>query len=215
MSSQRVLFLDLDGPMIPGRAYSMPGQTKPIVKTFDPCAVGQLNEVCKYRDYKIVLHSSWVRIFGGENTYHHCVSQGINANLFHADAWCDEQETWRYTRVAKWLAQHPEVTDYFILDDEPYQADNRSDHPHPEGMAGRLILVDFNEGLLKSTVERLYTADGTPSHFTLENPLLDIANEDRLFTPEEPAVDDLFGSEIRVAGQTIKVSRGNAYSELD
>lgn len=163
--------------MIPGRSYSMPGQTKPICKTFDPCAVGQLNEVCKYRGYKIVLHSSWIRIFGGENTYHHCISQGVNADHFHADAWCDEQETWRYTRVAKWLAAHPEVSDYFIIDDEPYAADERTSHPHPDGIGDRLILVDFNEGLLKRQVERLYQADVWPTIYTLDNPILTISDE--------------------------------------
>lgn len=170
----------------------MPGQTKPIVKTFDPCAVGMLNEVCKYRGYKIVLHSSWVRIFGGENTYKHCISEGIDAAHFHPHAWCDEQETWRYTRVAKWLAEHPDVTEYFILDDEPYQADSRANHPHPVGLADRLLLVDFNDGLLKAQVERLYAADAQPSLFVLNNPLLG-------------EVDDVQGSESGAGQPEIKI----------
>lgn len=173
-AQSKIIFLDLDGPMIPGRAYAMPGQTKPIVKAFDQCAVGMLNEVCKYRDYKIVLHTSWIRIFGGKETYEHCVSQGIDANHFHADAWCDEQENWRYTRVAKWLAAHPEVTDYYILDDEPYAADAMSAHPHPDGIEDRLILVDFKNGFLIEHVDILYGKD----HQLAEAPEIDPVNYD-------------------------------------
>lgn len=137
----------------------MASQTKPIVKTFDPCAVGMLNELCKFRDFKIVLHSSWIRIFGGKNTYNHCIEQGIKPEYFHEEAWCEETETWRYTRVAKWLKNHPEVSDYFILDDEPYQADERLENPHPPGIADHLVLVDFKDGLLHKQIDRMYGND--------------------------------------------------------
>jgi hypothetical protein len=154
--AERVIFLDLDGPMIPGRAYQMASQTRPIVKTFDPCAVGMLNELCKFRDYKIVLHSSWIKIFGGEDTYKHCIEQGIKAEFFHKDAWCDERIGWRYTRVAKWLREHPGVEEYFVVDDEPYKADMDEANPHPVDLADHLILVDFNDGLLMKHTAKMY-----------------------------------------------------------
>ncbi len=171
--AERIIFLDLDGPMIPGRAYTMPGQTKPIVKAFDQCAVGMLNEVCKFRNYKIVLHTSWIRIFGGKNTYDHCIAQGIEEKYFHADAWCDEHENWRYTRVAKWLEEHPDVTDYYILDDEPYAADIHSQHPHPENLKDRLLLVDFRDGLLSKQMEVLYDNDIRPLIESLGSVVID------------------------------------------
>lgn len=158
----KIIFLDIDGPMIPGRAYLMPKGNLPyegvlagIKADFDPIAVSMLNNICELYDWKIVLHTSWVRIVGGKTTYDHCVSQGLKLEHFHEDAWCDEQENWRYTRVAKWLEAHPGVTQYAILDDEPYQADLVNFGPHPEGIEKHLILIDFDDGLLMKHYNKL------------------------------------------------------------
>lgn len=150
----KIIFLDIDGPMIPGRAYMLPKQTK-IVTVFDPVAVSMLNTLCKERGWKIVVHSSWVRIMGGQETVDHCVTQGLLAEHFHEDAYCDENENWRYTRVAKWLKNHPEVEKYVILDDEPYKADVFSNYPHPEELKNHLILVDFEDGLLTKEFKKI------------------------------------------------------------
>jgi HAD domain in Swiss Army Knife RNA repair proteins len=125
----------------------MPGQTK-IWSVFDPVAVSLVNNLCEEHGWKVVLHSSWVRIMGGKNTYDHCVSQGIKAENFHEDAWCDENIDWRYTRVAKWLKEHPDVTTYAMVDDEPYKWDDNPVYPHPAGMSLHLVLVDYYDGFL-------------------------------------------------------------------
>ena len=151
----KVLFLDLDGPMIPGRAYDMPGQTKPIVMNFDPCAVGLLNRFCGQRGWRIVLHTSWLRIFGEKETYDHCVKQGLDPQYFAKDAWCDGQINWRYSRVAKYLETHPEIDSYAILDDEPYQFDMREGIEHPVGMQAHLVLVDFEDGITVPVMQQL------------------------------------------------------------
>lgn len=156
----KILFLDIDGPMIPGRAYTMPGQTKGIVKTFDPVAVGILNRICQDKGWRIVIHSSWLKVFGEKETYDHCIAQGLKPQYFHKDAWCDENIHWRYTRVAKWLAEHPEIKRYHILDDEPYAIDIDlyeavQKYPHPEDMEKHLILVDFWDGIIGNIVDQI------------------------------------------------------------
>ncbi len=156
----KILFLDIDGPMIPGRAYSMPGQTKPLVKTFDPVAVGLLNALCQDKGWRIVLHTSWIRVWGGQETYDHCVQQGLKPQYFHKDAWCDEEIHWRYTRVAKWLVEHPEIDRYKILDDEPYSEDidiyeKALRYPHPADMKDHLVLVDFYDGIVGDIMDQI------------------------------------------------------------
>jgi hypothetical protein len=151
----KIIFLDIDGPMIPGRAYTIAGHTKPLVMKFDPVAVGLLNNFCRTRNWQIVIHSSWVRIMGGMKTYEHCLAEGLDKELFHKDAYCDENENWRYTRVAKWLHEHPETTHYLILDDEPYKVDLVTKYPHPEDMEKHLVLIDFEEGMLTSTINQM------------------------------------------------------------
>lgn len=115
---------------------------------FDPVAVSLLNHACKEHGFKIVIHSSWVRIMGGNDTLLHCIGQGIKAEHFHEDAFTSEDIHWRYTRVAEWLSRHPEVDDYCILDDDPYQDDLYGVYPHPPGMSLKLILVNYYNGFL-------------------------------------------------------------------
>lgn len=146
----KIIFLDIDGPMIPYRCLLLPGQT-PVMTLFDPVAVSLLNDLCEKNHFKIVLHTSWVRIMGGKPTHEHCIKQGIKAEHFHEDAWTDENIIWRYTRVAEWLERHPEITEYCMVDDDPYQADVYSDHPHPEGMSLRMVLVNYYVGFMFQT----------------------------------------------------------------
>jgi hypothetical protein len=148
----KILFLDIDGVVLPGRAYGIPGQTHPIVKKFDPCAVALLNAICEQAGYKIVIHSSWLRYYA-ENlpgtVKDHCVEQGIKEELFHEDPHCLGTIHWRYDRVDEWLSRHPEVTEFVILDDEPCL----------EGWvwASRLINTDFDEGITVEIYRRLTT----------------------------------------------------------
>lgn len=150
----KVLFLDIDGVVLPGRAYMLPNQTKPVVKTFDPCAVSMINEACRKQNRKIVIHSSWIRYFWGDDlegdVHGHCIAQGIDGSLFHEDLYCNRDIHWRYDRVAEWLARHPEVTDFCIVDDEP-DPDDR--------FIGHLINTDFDEGITMQNFRRIL--DGT------------------------------------------------------
>jgi hypothetical protein len=157
----KILFLDIDGPMIPGRAYDMPGQTRPVVMNFDPCAVGQLNAFCGRHGWRIVLHTSWLRVFGEKETYDHCIKQGVDPQYFAKDAWCSGDINWRYSRVAKYLETHPEIDSYLILDDEPYQFDMREGIEHPADMKGHLVLVDFEDGITEDIMNQLGGRDAS------------------------------------------------------
>lgn len=119
MPYDRILFLDIDGVVLPNRAMFLPNQTKPILETFDPCSVSLLNRACHERKYKIVIHSSWLRFFGEQETLRHCIEQGIVKGHFHeTDPFCSSKFHWRYDRIDDWLSRHSEVTyKYWVLDD--------------------------------------------------------------------------------------------------
>jgi hypothetical protein len=154
-TAPKILFLDIDGPMIPYRAMLLEGQTR-VMTLFDPIAVGIINHLCKEYGWKIVLHTSWVKIEGGQYTKDHCVKQGIKAEHFHEDAWCDEYINWRYTRVAEWLARHPEVKTYVIVDDEPFAPDQHDiEIPYPDDIVDHIVLVNYYQGLLFSTYNEI------------------------------------------------------------
>lgn len=148
---QKILFLDIDGPLIPSRMYKAPGQTRPWVTMFDPAAVGMLNTIADKTGCKFVVHSSWVA-----TTFHydmlpntktpvldHMINQGILADHFHDD-WV-AQYTFsgnRWHAIADWIINWQDdgiKTDYLILDDAdmPYQFPlDKTRHIH----------VDFDEG---------------------------------------------------------------------
>lgn len=157
--TSRILFLDIDGVLLPGRAYMLPTQTKPIVTTFDPCAVSMLNQACEKQGRKIVLHSSWIRTAlmykdntEGMDVVPWCVKQGVNPENFHPeDAYCNRDISWRYDRVDEWLTRHPEVDDFVIVDDEPCDPDWQ--------WAKNLIQTDFEEGITMKIFRKLL--DGT------------------------------------------------------
>jgi hypothetical protein len=121
----------------------LPGQTIPW-SVFDPVAVSLINNICQRTDAKIVLHSSWVRILGGENTFNHCISQGINPEYFHdTDLYCKDLNS-RYSRIEDWLTHHHEVEKFCIIDDEPPEEGDEFEFkftPH-------LVLVNYYIGLL-------------------------------------------------------------------
>ena len=143
----RILYLDIDGVVLPHRAYCLPNQTKPIVSTFDPCAVSLLNEICKETDAKIVLHSSWIQTsfwkdgkrgaWSGD-VHHHCIEQGIlEEHFFWEDVYCER--SWSISRVERiqfHLNKHqPEM--YFVFDDEDMT----------KWFGDNMYLCDFDEGI--------------------------------------------------------------------
>ena len=146
-----ILFLDIDGVLLPGRAYCLSCQTKPMVTQFDPCVVGMLNKLGSL-GAKFVIHSSWLRI-GVDmlNTYcqtddikdvkEHMVQQGLLEKYFHEDhSVAYRFSGTRWLAITEWLDRHPEITDYRILEDEAYPGEYGLNYDW-------IVQTEFNEGL--------------------------------------------------------------------
>lgn len=159
----KVLFLDIDGVLLPGRAYLLPNQTKPVVTVFDPCAVSLLNRACQKQKRKIVVHSSWVKFYDKEELKDHLEKQGVDVSLLHEDYYTRPELGWRYARVDDWLLRHPEVTDFFILDDEPEIRRGGGKYVQ----SGNLILTDFDEGITTKIFRRIL--DGVAPRKGMQN----------------------------------------------
>lgn len=144
---EKIIFLDIDGPVIPYRCMFLPGQTVPWT-VFDPVAVSLINELCANDGWRIVIHSSWIRHRGGQFTRDHCIAQGILAEHFHPDAWCDGSIKWRYTRIAKWLSDHPDVKTYAIVDDDAYEPDKDAAWEHPADVADHVVKINYYTGMM-------------------------------------------------------------------
>lgn len=147
----KILFLDIDGVLLPGRAYMLPNQTNnPYVTVFDPCAVSMLNDALRKQKRKIVVHSSWVKHWTKDEIFKHLVEQGVNGDYFHEDWYTDPYFHWRYDRVRDWMSRHKEVTDWVVVDDEvPSSAEDM------RFLRGHVIFTDFDEGITLKNYRQL------------------------------------------------------------
>ena len=122
-----IIFLDIDGVLLPDRAKFLPNQTKPYLTVFDPCAVGIINRICKETDALLVIHISWLRatalvgqhcVPSVTSVEEHMINQGLNADYFHDDS----EALWRFSgtrwqAISDWLNDHnPDA--WVALDDE-------------------------------------------------------------------------------------------------
>jgi hypothetical protein len=131
MKNPKVLFLDIDGPMIPRRQWI---KSRIVIPThhneFDAIATAMVRCIINITKSSIVISSAWkayaVPAFA-EN--------GFDPMWFHEDIFTPKQpEFTRTDEVQGWLDRHPEVTHWAAFDDLPT--------PQPGG-----ILVDFDNGI--------------------------------------------------------------------
>lgn len=134
----KIIFLDFDGPMIPGRCCFMPENYRKLMTVFDPVASAFLNLVLKKdKDIRIVISSTW-GLKGLEIIKENFRKNGLPASRLHKDWITPRQLTsYRHNEINWWLQDHPEVTEYIVIDDEI------SDEYFP----GRLINADTYDGL--------------------------------------------------------------------
>lgn len=151
----KIIFLDIDGPMIPVRAYFLPGQTKPAT-VFDPLAVAMLSKLIKDSGAKLVISSTW-RAKGLPTVAGMLFKNGIGDQHLHKD-WCTEGKltSQRMHEIKWWYEDHiPEVTHYVAIEDEDLDV----------GFVPNAVKADANEGFsFRNYLEaRVYLDIHTPA----------------------------------------------------
>lgn len=118
-----MIFLDIDGPLIPVRACLLTEQPGARLMVFDPIAVAMVNKLIEESDAAVVVSSIW-RYQGIDAVSQLFCENGLNF-YFHKD-WCTtlvRGHMLRSMEIAKWLECHPEITNHVVIDDETI------DHP--------------------------------------------------------------------------------------
>lgn len=127
-----IIFLDIDG-VIQSPRYCVAIDETGFLSAFEPAAMHFVRMLIKDAEAKIVISSSW-RI--GEGNPRHlkqlfrCCGFKDIALAFHDD-WNTIQlrhPMKRGAEIAEWLARHPEVENYLILDDDSDMLDEQSEH---------------------------------------------------------------------------------------
>ena len=113
-----VIFLDIDGPMIPGRAYALRTQTR-RPPPFDPIAVAMVSRLCQESGAEIVISSTWRKRRSRDEMTDVLRQNGLGDVALHED-WgtpvLDSQT--RGQQITAWLRNHPMVERYVALDDD-------------------------------------------------------------------------------------------------
>jgi hypothetical protein len=152
-----ILFLEIDGVLLSGRAWLMPRNRALRAWTatmkprdafsevgrdavFDPCAIALLVQICEATGARLVVSSGWRYTVGVAETRAKLVEQGVGENLFHENWACPHQrhgQPDKYVDIQNWLEGHGarEPGSWLVLDDEPGAT------PDPT------LLLDSMEGL--------------------------------------------------------------------
>lgn len=116
----KILFLDIDGVLNSVRScHAFKGYphsfdefydyTKP--KQFDHVAIALIQNLCEVTGAKIVLSSSWRKLFTVKE-----VADALRLPII--DATPDSHDGFRGREIERWLDLNPEVSHYAIVDDD-------------------------------------------------------------------------------------------------
>lgn len=144
----KILFLDIDGVLNSERSSlalgGYPHSFEPAdLAKFDWVAVGLIREFCKVSECSIVLSSTW-------RMYRELMERAAEAlDLPIIDRTPDHGSyDTRASEIAAWLAEHPEVTRFAIVDDVPVF------DSHPE-LYANFVQTDPNMGMTLATYRAL------------------------------------------------------------
>lgn len=153
----KVIFLDIDGPMISERACLLPKTRKN--RLFDPVAVAMVNTMIAVSGAKLVLSSSWGNKYSKSAMTKLLKRNGFIAVDWHKD-WITEKKftSERFHEISWWIADHEdELTHWLTIDDAniPTQKINWhgcssvSEYLHPIGQDryNGLSWQDFIDGV--------------------------------------------------------------------
>lgn len=136
----KIIFLDVDGPLIPGRMYYKPRMTKDGIFLWDPIAVDMINILCEKYDAKVVFNST-------HNDSGHIAMQ-MHANYHKLNYTHDDCITkypsnnlTRLGAIEEWISRNGEVP-WIVFDD--FKLDHQNH-----------ILVNYENGI---SINNFYTA---------------------------------------------------------
>lgn len=152
---RKVLFLDIDGVMIPKRAHLLKNDQTSNIKyeyplniaeKFDPIAVAMIKDVILKTYAKIVISSSWAPIFKKDGISELFKDNKMNPDWLHEDYSTPRSaKSIRVKEIGDWLSNHPEVEKYCAIDDDStFHPEIAKAYANPNN----LIMVSFEDGIL-------------------------------------------------------------------
>ncbi len=140
-----ILFLDIDGVLNTSETYkrarTWADSVESAVEPFEPACVAHLNTITEQTNAQIVICSSWRHIFTLSGLRQIFQKVGISANVLDVTPTSVSQ---RAKAVVAWLAKHPEVQHWCVLDDDICAYDNHLPN------SNYLVGIDGDVGLTET-----------------------------------------------------------------
>lgn len=112
----KVIFLDVDGVLNNPRTKT---RTRDGWRFVDDYLVERLAQIVRATQAKIVLSSSWREGWDDNEIYFQDLRRKLISYNIPLQDRTGEQRKTRAQEITEYLAQHPEITNYVILDDVP------------------------------------------------------------------------------------------------
>lgn len=145
----RIIFLDIDGPLIPLRMYfngNRPFNTEYGSFVYDPIAVAMIKTLASKFDAKVVFNSAH-----NENPAHIMLHQATFNGLkdvMHTDIITQFPHTPdRLSAIETWLKEHSEVTEWIVIDDMPVDSSRNIAH-------SRQVPINYSLGMTMDSFQK-------------------------------------------------------------
>jgi hypothetical protein len=145
----RILFLDFDGVLNHTAHFASISPTRSAIQvvsdmeSFDLACIARLNTIVERTGCKVIVSSTWRHEYGRSDLQGHLVRHGYAGKVHGVTPILSGQP--RGAEIAAWLAAHPPVDAFAILDDGSDMDPNRH----------RLVQTSFATGLQDEHVERV------------------------------------------------------------
>ena len=135
MKHQNIIFLDIDGPMIPSSCYLAYGVMASFERRFSPLAVACINRLCHETKAKIVFNTTHNRFYG-DKLVDEAIREGIKKGFIHPTSPKTKYPELnnRLEAIHLWIKENPEKPVRWVSFDDADVGENN-------------ILIDFDYGV--------------------------------------------------------------------
>lgn len=152
---ERIVFLDIDGPIIPFSMFLVDRMCS-WHRVIPPVTVAVVREVCKRGSAKVVFNTTHNNPMKDIDDIEIAVAKaGLPEGMIHPDMKTKYPSIPRDQAVLEWLSRHPEVQDWIAFDDAKFtEAEN-------------LIWIDPDAGLHLGHLNTALNRWGCPQFLVL------------------------------------------------
>lgn len=147
-----VVFLDIDGPVISAGCF----YSKTTHNYMNPLCLTMLNALCDRCDAQVVISST--KRNEGAHLIENMMQYGFDRRHLARDWRIDLPIGNRYELIARYVAKHPEIDKYVLLDDE----DVNAHRPHKHLPKHPIVFADPLSGATYVEFAKLEYALGKP-----------------------------------------------------